>query len=146
MVARFIFLVLLTIWSVPSQSAQRLYSWKPPTTRVDGKPITVSEIDHFNLYCATSPIGPWKLMWTAPGIATSAFVPDCIDTGTGYYAATAVDSNLRESEKSNVVVLTVDPVLAPKLCTTYFTKRAQFLSEYSGLPEGWYYTMSYCYP
>ncbi len=92
-------------------------SWTHPTTRTDGTVLALSDLAETRLYCSTDGGQSWALEETIaiPAAQASHDFP----IGAHECAVTAVDTNGRESDFSNIVVITVlaakpsPPVLDP---------------------------------
>jgi hypothetical protein len=81
-------------------------SWRAPSQRVDGKTLSVSEIDGYRIYYGTSP-GDYDSVLSVDDPYTFTLRIDDLPAGTYYFAMTTVDTNGLESDYSAETVRTV---------------------------------------
>lgn len=92
-------------------------SWTHPNTRNDGTALALSDLRESRLYCSTNNQQSWALEETIA--IPAAFVLHDFPIGVHECAVTAVDTNGRESDFSNIITITVlaarpsPPVLDP---------------------------------
>ena len=78
-----------------------------------------------NIYCTTSPTGPWALAATMPGGANNTgTVPACAATGVVYFVVRAVNFGNLESANSNVASVNLTELNPPVImaCPTVIVK------------------------
>jgi|SRR5210317_937646 len=98
------FLILL-LFSVNAYALEELsISWNPPMSRVDGTPLTIEEISHYELY-----MDDVLLTDSIQGTETSYIIS--VSTGSKCFKMKTVDIYSRSSPFSNV--LCKDIVSAP---------------------------------
>ena len=71
-------------------------SWTAPTTRSDGTPLSLADINGYRIHYGTSPGNYTETVEVSNGTATSATVAD-IPVGTCYIVMTTYDVDGRES-------------------------------------------------
>lgn len=103
-------LIALTLLAISTVVSATTLSWEPPTTRVDGKALDISELSHYNLYCGDLGIVAEIPASTSTGeyeVPKLELFPDY-----GMYSChmTAVDTEGLESMPSNTVDIFWDPV------------------------------------
>ena len=81
-------------------------SWRAPSQRVDGKTLSMSEIDGYRIYYGTSP-GDYDSVLSVDNPYTFRLRIDDLPAGTYYFAMTTVDTNGLESDYSVETVKTV---------------------------------------
>ncbi|MCU7797148.1 MAG: putative Ig domain-containing protein [Candidatus Thiodiazotropha sp. (ex Myrtea spinifera)] len=91
--------------SVVSKGSMVL-SWSAPTTRTDGSPLTISEIDGYRIYIGDTSDSLQMEVDLNEGTATSVTISDK-EVGTYYVALTTYDVDGNASSYSNVVEINV---------------------------------------
>ena len=77
-------------------------SWAAPTTRLDGEPLTLSELDGYKIYYGTESDNLTPLVDLNDSSVTSYALID-MDPGTYYFTVTAYDTSGLESGYSDIV-------------------------------------------
>ena len=88
---------------------EKLFTWTPPTERVDNTPMPESEIDRYNIYCDGDPTPVWTQSHMPSGNQTWQAPPGTFALGAHQCYATTVDTEGQESDPSNTVNFTVSP-------------------------------------
>lgn len=78
-------------------------SWVAPTTRADGKPLALSEIEGYTVYIGSVPREYTIGIYIRDSGATNVILTD-IDLGQYYVAMTTMDTAGRESKYSNEIL------------------------------------------
>jgi hypothetical protein len=97
--------VSLPAFSITVTAAQKAplggfsLSWSAPTTRADGTPLSLADIDGYRIYLGKSPGNYSDVVEVADGTAQSANVTD-LPAGTYYLVMTTFDNTGLESQKS----------------------------------------------
>lgn len=96
-------LMIMSFGAMAQQNSVASISWDAPTTRVDGQPLSLDEIQNYNLYCGdvTTTIPPSTETGTYE-VSRSEILP-----GYGEHTCymTTVDVNGLESEPSERVTI-----------------------------------------
>ncbi|MBT8123160.1 MAG: fibronectin type III domain-containing protein [Gammaproteobacteria bacterium] len=92
--------------SSSSRTGNFSLSWTAPTTRADGSPISLADIDGYRIYYGTSKGNYPQKVNLINGTATSATVKN-LPVGTYYLRMTTYDSAGRESARSPEVTKSV---------------------------------------
>lgn len=88
----------------PTPSGHALLAWTPPTTNVDGSPLT--DLAGFKVYWGPTPAPyPSSVTVADPGLA--AYMVDGLAAGTWFFVVTAVNALGAESAFSNVASKTI---------------------------------------
>jgi len=82
------------------------FSWVAPSEREDNTPISLSEIAGYNIFCGTE-VGVYPIMIPIPdGSSTGTVLENSeLPLGTNYCVMTTVDTDSRESQYSNIIVV-----------------------------------------
>ena len=86
--------------STPSVSASAYLLWDPPTTNVDGTPLT--DLAGFRVYRGTEP-GVYTEIVDIPSPEVTTYTFQGLPAGIHYFAVTAYDQAGNESDFSNEV-------------------------------------------
>jgi hypothetical protein len=81
-------------------------SWGIPSTRTDGTPLSLSEIDGFRIYMGQSS-GQLNMIMDLSGGTTTTYTVTDLASGTYYFAVTTYDTEGNESPLSNVADKTI---------------------------------------
>ena len=73
-----------------------------PTTRLDGEPLSLSELDGYILYSGTDSDNLTPLVDLNDGSITSYAISD-LDPGTYYFTITAYDNSGLESSYADII-------------------------------------------
>ncbi len=92
----------LVVEATPVMSTTTL-SWIAPSTRTDGSPLSLSEIDGYRIYMGDSETALALLMDINDQTLTQYTVTD-LSSGTYYFSVTAYDMDGNESGNSNIVM------------------------------------------
>ena len=102
-------LALLLLSPLVFGAGGKLFTWTPPTERIDATPLPDSEIDSYKIYCD----GDANAIWTQtnqPGPDEQWQAPDgTFALGSHSCHATTIDTGGLESDPSNTVNFTVSP-------------------------------------
>jgi hypothetical protein len=91
---------------ISSGSTNAMVSWTPPITRIDGTPLSLSDITGFRIYYGQSPSSLTTIAWVPDPHAISYTVIG-LTAGTWYFAVSGVDTQGVESPKSSVASKTL---------------------------------------
>jgi hypothetical protein len=80
-------------------------SWSAPTTRADGSPLSLADIDGYRIYYSNSPGNYSSVVEVPDGTAQSADVTD-LPAGTYYLVMTTYDNTGQESTFSEEIAKT----------------------------------------
>lgn len=81
-------------------------NWTPPTTRVDGTPLSLSELAEFRLYCGLEG-EPRQFITAIQSPETSLLADNYLAAGSWTCVLTAVDTEGRESVDSNLMAFQI---------------------------------------
>jgi hypothetical protein len=90
---------------VTASTGSMTLNWTAPTSRADGSPLSLADIDGYRIYYGTSTGSLSQMKDVTDGTATSATISN-VSTGTWYVAMTTYDVNGLESSRSGVVTKT----------------------------------------
>lgn len=88
---------------------EKLFSWEPPTERVDGTALPEVEIDRYRIYCDGNPTFVWEQTHVPTGMQTWQAPANTFALGSHNCHATTIDTEGQESDPSNVVNFIVLP-------------------------------------
>jgi len=89
----------ITVEAIPSATGGFALRWSAPTSRADGAPLSLADIDGFRIYYGGSPGSYSYMLDVTDGSAQSANVTD-IPAGTYYLVMTTYDNTGLESQYS----------------------------------------------
>ncbi|MCU7916199.1 MAG: putative Ig domain-containing protein [Candidatus Thiodiazotropha sp. (ex Gloverina cf. vestifex)] len=96
----------IVVNSSVASTGSMVLSWSAPTTRTDGSPLTISEIDGYRIYIGDTSDSLQMEVDLNEGTATSVTISDK-EVGTYYVALTTYDMDGNASSYSNVVEINV---------------------------------------
>ena len=91
--------IILLLGASPVFAGDVTLTWTPPTTNVDGSPLT--DLAGFKIYYGTSSSSYTQTINLADPAATGYTVTNLTDGGTYFFAVTAYDTSGNESDYSN---------------------------------------------
>ena len=108
---RLLLIGLLLVAPLTFAVGEKLFTWTPPTERVDATSMPESEIKEYKIYCDGDANPIWTQSHVPSGNQTWQAPAGTFALGTHSCHATTVDTLDQESDSSNTVNFTVSPAL-----------------------------------